>query len=255
MPDIVVHLQNMSSKVATAEPGLQPEGAGSLSAQIYVQVVTAILRGDFGAQGKLPTESELAASFGVSRPTIREALSRLRSDGVIDSKRGAGTFVVRMPATPTRSLTPIRSLADVERYYSFRSCVEAGAAAEAAVYRNQEDLQLLQAAFDALNAKEESGASAVEEDVQFHLAIARCSHNAFFVATIETSVAPIRQFMELAQNATDNRSPARAGVTRAEHQAVVDAIVRKAPVEAAEAIREHILNAKRRIFEATRIPG
>ena len=238
-----------------AEPLLQAEGGGPLSAQIYARVVQAILRGDFGSQGKLPTESELAASYGVSRPTIREALSRLRSDGVIDSKRGAGSFVVRMPAAPTRTLALIRSLADVERYYTFRSCVEAGAAAEAAEYRTAEDLQALQAAFEALNQKEESGGSAVEEDVRFHLAIARCSHNPFFVATIETSVAPIRQFMELAQNATESRSPVRASVTYSEHQAVVDAIVRRAPAEAAEAIRTHILNAKRRIFEATRIGG
>ena len=253
MSDIVVESTHMSSKAAPAEPLLQAEGAGPLSAQLYARVVEAILRGDFGPQGRLPTESELAARYGVSRPTIREALSRLRSDGVIDSKRGAGSFVVRMPATRSVSLTLIRSLADVERYYAFRSCVEAGAAAEAAEFRTTEDLQALQAAYEALNAKEESGASAVEEDVQFHLAIARCSHNPFFVATIETSVAPIRQFMELAQNAGDSRSPERADATRAEHQAIVDAIVRKAPAAAAEAIRTHVLNARRRIFEATRI--
>jgi len=243
----------MSSKVATAEP-VQAEGAGPLSAQIYARVVEAILRGDFGPQGRLPTESELAASYGVSRPTIREALSRLRSDGVIDSKRGAGSFVVRMPAAPTATLALIRSLADVERYYAFRSCVEAGAAAEAAEFRTPEDLEALHAAYEALNAQEETGGSAVEEDVRFHLAIARCSHNPFFVTTIETSVAPIRQFMELAQNATDGRDAERALATRVEHQAIVDAIVRRAPAEAAEAIRTHILNAKRRIFEATRIP-
>ena len=77
------------------------------------RVVEAILRVDYGPEGRLPTESELAATFGVSRPTIREALSRLRSDGVIDSKRGAGSFVVRMPAAPKTTLTLIRSLADV----------------------------------------------------------------------------------------------------------------------------------------------
>ncbi|NML43594.1 FadR family transcriptional regulator [Ramlibacter sp. G-1-2-2] len=230
------------------------EASGSLSSQIYAGVVEAILRGDFGAQGKLPTESELGARYGVSRPTIREALSRLRSDGVIDSKRGAGTYVVRMPAAPPASFTPIRNLADVESYYTFRSCVESGAAAEAAQFRTAEDLQALQAAFDALNAREESGSPAVEEDVQFHLAMARCSHNAFFVATIETSVAPIRQFMELAYGTRDGRGQERVYVTRQEHQAVIDAIVRRSPGDAAEAVRTHILAAKRRIFEATRVP-
>ena len=234
-------------------PLLHAEGAGPLSAQIYARVVEAILRGDFGPLGRLPTESELATSYGVSRPTIREALSRLRSDGVVDSKRGAGTFVVRRPAAPVVAATPIRSLADVERYYAFRSCVEAGAAAAAAEFRTGADLEALQAAYEALNAMEQSGVSGVEEDVQFHLAIARCSHNPFFVASIETSIAPIRQFMELAHNAGDTKSAERVQATRDEHQAIVDAIVRRAPAEAAEAVRHHVLNAKRRIFEATQV--
>jgi GntR family transcriptional regulator, transcriptional repressor for pyruvate dehydrogenase complex len=236
-----------------SRPLLQAEGAGSLSAQVYARVVEAILRGDFGPQGKLPTESELASAYGVSRPTIREALSRLRSDGVVDSRRGAGSFVVRHPTGPSVEATPIRSLADVERYYAFRSCVEAGAAAAAAEFRTAADLEALQAAFDALNAREEAGLAAVEEDVRFHLAVARCSHNPFFVASIETSIAPIRQFMELARNAGGTRGPERIRATRDEHQAIVDAVERRAPSDAAEAVRVHILNAKRRIFEATRI--
>lgn len=233
---------------------LPAEGAGSLSKRIYARVVEAILRGDFGPTGKLPTESELAATFGVSRPTIREALSRLRSDGVIDSRRGAGSFVIRKPGAPVAAMAPIRNLADIERYYAFRSCVEAGAAAAAAEFRDGADIEALGVTYEALNATIESGRSGIDEDVAFHLAIARCSHNPFFVTTIETSVAPIRQFMELAHNAQDQNSPERMRETQAEHQAVIDAIVRRSPADAAEAIRAHILNAKRRIFEATQLP-
>jgi len=233
---------------------LPAEGTGPLSTRIYAQVVEAILRGDFGPLGKLPTESELAATYGVSRPTIREALSRLRSDGVVDSRRGAGSFVIRKPVAPATALTPIRSLADIERYYAFRSCVEAGAAAAAAEFRDSADIDALNAAYDALDKTMQAGHSGVDEDVSFHLAIARCSHNPFFVATIETSVAPIRQFMELARNAQDRKSPERVRATQAEHRAVIDAIVRRSPADAAEAIRAHVLNAKRRIFEATPLP-
>lgn len=233
---------------------LPAEGAGSLSTRIYALVVEAILRGDFSPTGKLPTESELAATFGVSRPTIREALSRLRCDGVIDSRRGAGSFVIRKPGALVAAMTPIRNLADIERYYTFRSCVEAGAAAAAAEFRDSADIDALYAAYEALNATMESGQSGIDEDVVLHLAIARCSHNPFFITTIETSVAPIRQFMELARNAQDKKSPERVGETQDEHRAVIDAIVRRSPADAAEAIRAHVLNAKRRIFEATQLP-
>ena len=230
---------------------LQNDGAGSLPDRIYARVVEAILRGDFAPHNKLPTEEALSAQFGVSRPTVREALARLRSDGIIDSRRGAGSTVIRAPGTPVVAATPVKSLADIERYYAFRSCVEMGAAAGAAEFRDADDLEALQQAFEALSNAMEGGASGAEEDVRFHLAIAQASHNPFFVTTIATSVAPIRQFIELARNVTDKKSPTRVRATQAEHQAIVDAIVRRSPGDAAEAIRIHILNAKRRIFENT----
>ena len=230
---------------------LQNDGAGSLPDRIYARVVEAILRGDFAPHNKLPTEGALSAQFGVSRPTVREALARLRSDGIIDSRRGAGSTVIRAPGTPIVVATPIKSLADIERYYAFRSCIEMGAAAGAAEFRDADDLEALQLAFEALNTAMEGGESGADEDVRFHLAIAQASHNPFFVTTIDTTVAPIRQFIELARNVTDKKSPTRVRATQAEHQAIVDAIVRRSSGDAAEAIRIHILNAKRRIFEST----
>jgi DNA-binding FadR family transcriptional regulator len=235
-------------------PLLQTDGEGSLPDRIYARVVEAILRGDIEPNGKLPTEGEMAVTFGVSRPTVREALSRLRSDGIIDSRRGSGSYVIRAPGAPAVATTPIKSLADIERYYAFRSCVEAGAAAGAAEFHDAADLEALHAALDALNTAMEAGKSSVDEDLRFHLAIAHASHNPFFVATIQTSVAPIRQFMELARHLTDKKTAARIRTTQAEHQKVVDAIVRRSPGEAADAIRAHVLNAKRRIFEGTPVP-
>lgn len=232
-------------------PLLPRDAGGPLAAQIYSRVVESILRGDFGPSGKLPTESALAASLGVSRPTVREALARLRADGVIESRRGAGSQVIRTPGVRAAAETPIRNLADIERYYAFRACVEAGAAAAAAEYRDAADLERLRATYDALSLAMEGGASGAEEDVRFHLAIAQCSHNPFFVTALETSVAPVRQFMELARHATERKSPERVRTTQAEHLAIIDAIARGVPQEAAQAIRSHILNARRRLFEST----
>ena len=233
---------------------LHTAGAGSLPDRIYARVVEAILRGDFAPHNKLPTEGALSARFGVSRPTVREALARLRSDGIIGSRRGAGSTVLRVPGapdTPVGVATPVKSLADIERYYAFRSCIEMGAAAAAAEWRDADDLEALQRAFEALHTAMEGGEAGTSEDVCFHLAIAQASHNPFFVSTITTTVAPVRQYIELARHATDKKSLARVRSTQAEHQAIVDAIVRRAPGDAAEAMRSHILNAKRRIFEST----
>src|SRR5262245_1212703 len=128
------------------------EGRGSLPDRIYASVVEAILRGDFRDSGKLPTESVLADRFGVSRPTVREALSRLRADGGIETRRGSGSHVVARAAGPAASAPPIRSLADIERYYAFRSCLEAGAAAAAAEMRDAADLDEIRTELEALGA-------------------------------------------------------------------------------------------------------
>ena len=238
------------------EPQLQLDSAiaGSLPDKVYARIVESILRGDFAPSGKLPTESELAGRFGVSRPTVREALARLRSDGVIESRRGSGSMVVRQPGAPMAAPTPIRSLADIERYYEYRCWVEGGAAASAAEFHDAGDLASIRTEFEALGVAMEGGHSGIEEDVRFHLAIARASHNPFFVVTIETSVAPIRQFMELARSVSDKKSMERVRTVQAEHLAIVDAIARRSPTAASEATRVHVLNAKRRIFEGTMLP-
>lgn len=230
---------------------LQNDGVGTLPDRIYALVVEAILRGDFAPSGKLPTEGELVRRFGVSRPTVREALSRLRADGLIDSRRGSGSYVIKSPGAPAATPTPVKSLADIDCYYAYRACVEAGAAAGAAEFRDAVDLEELHAAFDALGLIMEAGESGVDADMRFHLAIARASHNPFFVATVETSVAPIRQYIELARHLTDKKSLERMRTTQAEHQAIVSAIERRSPADAADAIRVHVQNSKRRIFEST----
>lgn len=233
---------------------LDDGSSASLPDQIYARMVEAILRGDFADSRRLPAESELATQFGVSRPTVRVALSRLRADGIIESRRGSGSQVLRAPGSPVSTLPPIRNLADIERYYEFRTCVEAGAAAAAAEFRDADDLQAIAAGFDAQNAAMEQGLPGIEEDVIFHMAIARASHNPFFVNAVRNGVAPIRQFMELARNVSVKKSIERVRILQAEHEAIIDAIRRRSPVDAAETTRLHILNAKRRIFEGTPLP-
>ena len=82
-------------------------------------------RGEFGEGVRLPAESELAARFGVSRPVIREALSRLRVMGVIVSRKGSGSYVQKRADRPrecsaTIGFGPLDSLAQVRKCYEFR---------------------------------------------------------------------------------------------------------------------------------------
>ena len=226
---------------------------GTLPDQIYSRMVEAILRGDYADSKKLPTESELSSQFRVSRPTVRAALSRLRSDGIIESRRGSGSHVLRAPGTPASSMPPIKNYSDIERYYAYRTCVESGAASTAAEFRDADDLASISACLDAQTLAMEGGQKGIEEDVLFHMAVARASHNQFFVAAVEKSVAPIRQFMELARSVHSTMTIERVRLVQMEHREILEAIAKRSPADAAEATRIHILNAKRRIFDATQL--
>jgi DNA-binding FadR family transcriptional regulator len=230
-----------------------PETAGvTLADGIHARMAQAILCGDFKPGRKLPTEAELAAHFGVGRSTVREALSRLRSDGIIETRRGSGSHVVAPKPAAGAVTPPIHSLADVERFYAFRSCVEAGAAAAAAASCGEEELRAIRAGLQALHEALERGQASAEADTQFHVAIAHASRNPFFITTL-TTVVPIRQFVDVFSSARDNRSPEHLRDTHAEHQAIYNAIARHSPHEAEQAMRVHVLNTKVRLLASLRL--
>ncbi|MDZ5459889.1 FadR/GntR family transcriptional regulator, partial [Azohydromonas lata] len=238
-----------------ALPARVEEGGGTLVERLHAHVLESILNGAFAPGTRLPTEAELAVRFGVSRATVREALSRLRSEGLIETRRGSGSHVAAMsPAQPQAALLPtVASLADVERYYAFRDCMEAGAAAAAAEHRNAEDVLALRLAFDDLQACLQAGRPAADEDARFHAAIAHATHNPFFITAMQGLVVPIRQYMDRFNVARDQASPARVQAALDEHRAILDAIAQRAASQAAQAMRQHVFNARQRLFEATRL--
>ena len=69
----------------------------SLADQVYDQLLAKILEEEYPVHSRLPAEELLAQTFGVSRPIVRAALSRLRDDGIVQSRRGSGSYVLRRP--------------------------------------------------------------------------------------------------------------------------------------------------------------
>ena len=96
--------------------------------QIYSDILNRILEGEYKEGERLPTEHALAERFATSRPTVREALARLRADGIITTRHGSGTTVARRPDPDVRRFAPLETLSDIRRCYEFRIVTEAGAA-------------------------------------------------------------------------------------------------------------------------------
>jgi len=211
-------------------------------------LLAQIIAGHWREGDRLSTEQALAEQFNTSRPTVREALSRLRADGIVTSRQGAGTFVVRRPDPDMPHFMPLESMSDVRRAMEFRAVVESGAAALAAVVADDADVDRLRGALQRLEQAVRAQALGVDEDFEFHLAVAQATHNRFFVSVI-ASIQPHIEFgMNLLRNFSLHRTSERVARVQAEHGDIVTAIVARDPVAAQRAMREHLDNARQRMF-------
>lgn len=138
--------------------------APGLADRIYSDILNSIIEGEFKEGDRLLTEHALAERFVTSRPTVREALARLRADGIIVTRRGLGTIVGRRPDPNVRRFAPLETLSDIHRCYEFRVVMEAGAAELAVRKAEEEDIRAIQDAWDRLErvveAQQVIGASA-----------------------------------------------------------------------------------------------
>ncbi|GHB29765.1 FadR/GntR family transcriptional regulator [Salinicola rhizosphaerae] len=156
----------------------------SLSRQIAQQLESLITQGRIEVGDKLPTESQLCDMFGVSRTAVREAIAHLKSMGLVETRRGIGTRVLR--AAPERPF-PVRQISattveDILHILELRMTLDSQAAALAASRRDPDDLAAIKAAHADFLAACDSGGQARHEDYAFHRAIVAATHNPFFVS-------------------------------------------------------------------------
>ena len=222
---------------------------GRLSDQIYDELIARVARGDLPVGGRLEPEARLAEQFGVSRPILREALLRLREDGVIVSRQGAGNFVERRPEERVTMLAPLASIADIQRCFEMRISIESDAAYFAALRRSEADIEDLVRCCDALervNLDVELGGN---EDFEFHRTVALASKNRFYGAIVDQIREHILQGIVINRTLKMNRGRERIERVLFDHRAISEAI-RTSDADAARvAMRAHLDNAKSRIFE------
>jgi len=215
---------------------------------VYGQLLKAIVDGEFKAGERFATEEALCLRFGASRPTVREALARLRADGLIVSRQGSGTYVTHAPSKSVLRFAPVESIADIRRCYEFRLSIETGAARLAAKMHDAADLGAIEAALEALGDAIAQGRLGYTEDFLFHRAIALASKNDFFLSTLDLIQEQTAFSMQLSRSLSQEKTERRRAEVQTEHQRVLDAIRRRDELQAEALMREHILNAQERMF-------
>ncbi len=223
-------------------------GSTGLVDRVYREILGSIMEGEFNEGDKLPTEQALTARFAASRPTIREALSRLRSDGITSTRQGSGTYVTRRPDPDLPRFTPLETISDVQRCFEFRIVLESGAAALAATMASETDLAEVVRCYTQLDRVITDQVVGAGEDFDFHLAVARASGNQFFISAIASMQAQVLVSMNLMRNLSLLKSVERQKLVQAEHAAVLEALQCRDAQAAGLAMRWHLENARNRMF-------
>jgi DNA-binding FadR family transcriptional regulator len=197
----------------------------TLTQQVAEQMTGDIRDGVYPVGTKLPSGKDLAARFGVSQSVIREVTERLRSNGLIDSRQGAGCTVKARTETggfrvPHAVGADRADLADV---YELRLDLEGAAAALAAARRTSADVDALAAILRSLADNLYAPDHAVELDIAFHVAIAEATHNRYYVDLLQYLNLQIRQSVQTARTHSLARQRLPDEVHR-EHVRVFEAI-------------------------------
>lgn len=219
----------------------------TLADRVYHSLYSRISNGDYPVNQKLPSEHQLSEEFGVSRPVLRTALEKLRAEGVIYSRQGAGNFVRASTSNPV-GFARVETLADVQRCYEFRITIETQAARLAAERRNMAALAGIEEALDMMRDATGSHQHREDADFAFHLAITRAANNHYFEASMRALRDHIYVGMKLhGQSLMTDGSKALEAVLD-EHTAIFHAI-RDGACDTAEGLmRGHLEHSRARLF-------
>lgn len=237
--------QRPSVGIAVAPPARPPR----LADQLYEQILQQIIGGHFPEGTRLPSEFDLCAAFGVSRPIVREALSRLQADGLVVSQRGAGSYVQHRPSANLLRLAPIGGLPELVRCMELRCALEGDAAYLAATRRTTADLNAIKQALRALDRAIAAREVGHEADFQFHQAVAAACRNELFIKALQSLSSQIFDYMRVMRSLALQRSSARWQLVQHEHELIFEAIRDSDPEAARDAMRAHINNSRSRTLD------
>lgn len=247
---LLARLSDKQTRVKLERPPTSDEVARprGLAEQIVRALQARIEAGELAPGARLPTEQALGGRFGVSRAVVREAIARLRADGYVETRQGAGAFVAGEPGRasfrlPTEARLPPAELAQL---FELRAAVEVATARLAAERRTRADLAAIRRALDAVSRAIAEGTDGVAADGAFHRAIAAATHNAHLQRFVEFLGFHFAETRRPSWTEAGRRS-GRPQAAQREHEKIFAAIARGDPSGAARAAGGHLRESAARL--------
>lgn len=237
---------------APAEPGAgaRPRRVRGLVSEVVESLATSIRDGVIRPGDKLPTETEIMGRFDVSRTVVREAISRLQANRLVETRHGVGTFALVPQSSGNFQIADVdfATVADVIALLELRISLETEAAGLAAQRRTEANLATMQAMLDVFQKSIEEDSDAVPSDFSFHMEVAKATGNRHFadlMTYLGTMIIP-RARVNTPSSAPEGRLNYLRRV-HGEHEYIFNAIRNQDADAARAAMRTHLANSKDRL--------
>jgi DNA-binding FadR family transcriptional regulator len=215
---------------------------GSLASRVANSLEEMIQGGQFQIGDKLPTESALGDMFDVSRTVVREAVSHLKSLGLVETRRGVGAFVVRRHSGVSSMIQGLshRTVNEILNILEFRMAVEVEAASLAAHRRTTKDMEAMQINIERFAAGVKGADFAKQEDFEFHRLIGNSCKNPVYIRFYDSfglAMVPRTHIADLSERLEISRYLEQV---LAEHCEIYQCILNQDAEGAKTAMRRHL---------------
>ena len=229
-------------------PKIAPQRKRSL---VAAEVLRRIIASQYSVGDKLPPERQLAQKMDISRNTLREAIAALQLMGILEVRHSLGNFVTAIPQDiqKDKDLGSILSIDSPFEEVDTRIAIEPGVVWLAVERITSEELEALRESYEILDRALLDGDSSAyaQADANFHLCIARGTHNDQLVEMLEKLLlsrrSPVWSSMKQGLN-----KEAITKLRREEHKAIFDAVCNRDQELASRSMREHLESSLERFL-------
>ncbi|MFA1820088.1 FadR/GntR family transcriptional regulator [Virgibacillus oceani] len=222
--------------------------------KIYEEVAESIIsmlkNGDLKPGDKLESVERLAEQFDVGKSTVREALSGLRTMGIVEMRQGEGTYI--QPFDSSKFSLPVTTAFlmkkdDVKELYELRKILEGGTAALASKAHKEEDLILIEESLQKMKNAQINESLASSADTDFHMAVANATHNALIINLISNVSNLISETIRETRKVLlySNNQPDKLYLA---HKEIFQAIKNRKPELAREYMYKHLDEVNKELF-------
>ena len=216
---------------------------------VYKQLVSLITRGHLKPGEKLPSERAMAMQLGVSRQSIREAIYRATTAGLMEVRQGEGTFIISSFKGNLRQPLSILLTEQAEKVFEFleiRKLIEGWCAERASEAATPADLKKMQGILRKMEKVKPPESAWEKADLDFHSCIAAATHNVLALHVMEGLKDSFHTYFRVKKY---NAKPERKYALLRHHRGILEAIRQKDPKKARKKITEHLDYVEKMITE------